>query len=69
MLGVWKPITPIEYALMSDWPMSSPQMMTMFGFFDCGGWACAGLGAINSPLATTTPSTASSPARRFLATL
>src|SRR4029077_7231522 len=28
-------MTPIEYALMFDWPMSSPKMTTMFGFFDC----------------------------------
>src|SRR3974390_137717 len=38
MFGVLYPITPNEYALTFDWPMSSPQKTTMFGFFCCA-WA------------------------------
>ena len=41
MLGVRKPISPIEYALTSVWPMSSPQMITMLGCFAAVVCACA----------------------------
>jgi hypothetical protein len=41
MLGVRKPISPIEYALTSVCPMSSPQMITMLGILAAVVCVCA----------------------------